>query len=202
VKLLRFVQEGTYLPIGAVRPLHADLRIIAATNAPLRRLVEEGRFRRDLYYRPSVFPLEVPPLRERIEDIVPLAHHFLAEFGLEVGKKVPGLSREAVGYLVARRWPGNVRELENAVERAVIVSAGSLLTSADFRTLEPELEVGDDRPTLWRLPPDGVNLAELNRSLLAAALERRQYNVSAAARLLGLSRPAMRYRMKKYGLTG
>jgi len=199
-KLLRFLQDGTYFPLGGLRALSADVRVIAATNAPLRGRVESGAFRRDLYYRLSVFPLHIPPLRERHDDIVPLAHHFLAEFGRDVGKRVPGLSREAIGYLTSRPWLGNVRELQNAIERAVIVSAGNLLTSADFRVLDAEVECGDADRVGWQLPPGGIDLAELNRSLIAAALARKQYNVSAAARLLGLSRPAMRYRMKKYGL--
>jgi two-component system NtrC family response regulator len=201
-KLLRFLQDGTYFPLGGLRALSTDVRVIAATNAPLRARVEDGTFRRDLYYRLSVFPLHIPPLRERPDDIVPLAHHFLAEFGREVGKRVPGLSREAIGYLTTRPWLGNVRELQNAIERAVIVSAGSLLTSADFRSLDAEIaEIeGDGHRLAWQLPPGGIDLAELNRSLIAAALARKHYNVSAAARLLGLTRPALRYRMKKYGL--
>jgi DNA-binding NtrC family response regulator len=202
-KLLRFLQEGTYFPVGSVRPLTADLRVIAATNAPLRERVEQGHFRRDLYYRLSVFPLHVPPLRERSEDVLPLANHFLAKFGSEVGKKVPGLSREAATYITTRPWLGNVRELQNAIERAVIVSAGNLLTSADFRTLEPEGGHADERASgLWQLPAEGVDLPDLTRSLVISALKRERYNVSAAARLLGLSRPAMRYRMKKFRLGG
>jgi two-component system NtrC family response regulator len=202
-KLLRFLQEGTYFQLGGLQPLSADLRVIAATNAPLRERVEAGGFRRDLYYRLSVFPLHIPPLRERVQDIIPLAQHFLSGFGSEFGKKVPGLSREAAAYIASRRWPGNVRELQNAIERAVIVSAGNLLTSADFRTLHPDLEPTDELSNgLWQLPPEGLDLADLNRRLVVAALERERYNMSGAARLLGLSRPAMRYRMKKYGLAG
>src|SRR5512139_1664045 len=107
-KLLRFLQEGTFFSLGALEPTQADVRIIAATNAPLLQRVEEGSFREDLYYRLSVFPLHIPPLRERSQDILPLAHHFLQQIGSKVGKKVPGLSREVVRYLTKRNWRGNV----------------------------------------------------------------------------------------------
>ncbi len=198
-KLLRFLQEGTYFPLGSVQPSGADVRVLAATNAPLLQRVELGLFRRDLYYRLSVFPLHMAPLRERPEDIVPLAQNFLRQIGAKVGKKVPGLSREVVSYLTTRPWPGNVRELQNSVERAVIVSAGNLLTSADFRLLEGDTAAQEERQ-LQRLPDDGIDLSHLNRTLVEQALERTNYNVSAAARLLQLRRPALRYRMKKYGL--
>ena len=201
-KLLRVLQEGTYFALGSLAPSTADVRVIAATNAPLLARVEMGTFRRDLYYRLSVFPLHIPPLHERPEDIVPLAHHFLREIGNGIGKKVPGLSREVVRYLTTRTWKGNVRELQNAIERAVIVSEGNLLTSADFRLLEPPVETSANRQvTAAELPQDGVDLPELNRKLIVEAMERTRYNVSAAARLLGLSRPTLRYRMRKYKIT-
>ena len=198
-KLLRVLQEGTYFALGSLSPSTADVRVIAATNAPLLACVEMGTFRRDLYYRLSVFPLHIPPLHERPEDIIPLAHRFLRQIGSEIGKKVPGLSREVVRYLTTRTWRGNVRELQNAIERAVIVSEGNLLTSADFRLLEPPVESAKTRQeSPAELPQDGVDLPELNRKLIVEAMERTRYNVSAAARLLGLSRPTLRYRMRKY----
>ena len=197
-KLLRFLQEGTYFSLGSLWPASADARVIAATNAPLLERVEAGTFRRDLYYRLSVFPLHIPSLRERPQDIVPLAHHFLRQIGNEVGKRVPGLSREVVHYLTSRSWRGNVRELQNAIERAVIVSEGNLLTSNDFRLLDPPGDSRGPTSTLGELPENGVDLPALNRRLIAEAMERTQYNVSAAARLLGLSRATLRYRMKKY----
>ncbi|HVN87196.1 MAG TPA: sigma-54 dependent transcriptional regulator [Candidatus Binatia bacterium] len=202
-KLLRFLQEGTYFPLGSLWPSTADVRLISATNADLVERVEAGTFRRDLYYRLSVFPLHIPPLRERADDIVPLAHHFLRDIESETGKKSPGLSREVVHYLTARSWRGNVRELQSAIVRAVIMSEGSLLTSADFRRLDRECAPG--RPTqhqLIQLPEDGIDLPQLNRSLVVQALERTRHNVSSAARLLGLNRPTLRYRMKKYGIRG
>jgi DNA-binding NtrC family response regulator len=218
-KLLRFIQEGTFSPLGSVYPHQADVRLISATNAPLAERVDVGTFRRDLYYRLSVFPIHIPPLRERLEDIVPLAQHCLQFLTKEAGVKTPGLSREVVHYLTARSWLGNVRELQNSVERAVIMSEGSLLTSADFRKLDrwadaPVVPASTNsgkldqlatptpvQPHDWtRLPEEGVNLPELNRKLIVAALERTRYKVSAAARILGLSRAALRYRMKKYQL--
>lgn len=200
-KLLRFLEEGTYFAVGSPWPSTADVRVIAATNAPLLERTELGTFRRDLYYRLAVLPLHIPPLRERPQDIVPLAHHFLRQIGSEVGKEVPGLSHEVVRYLTSRTWRGNVRELRNAIERAVIVSEGNLLTSADFRVLEPYVVFGTNRSSsIFRLPDEGVDLTALNRSLIAEALDRTGYNVSAAARLLGLNRPTLRYRMKKYRL--
>ena len=200
-KLLRFLQDGQYFPLGAVRPHTADVRIIAATNASLTDRIANGTFRRDLYYRLAVFPLNIPPLREHPQDIVPLAQHFLVQLASEFGRNVPGLSREAVSYLTAQSWCGNARELRNAIERAVIISNGNLLTSADFRALEPDVENGNRLgPGLTVLPEEGIDLTELNRTLIAAALVRKEFNVSAAARLLGISRPALRHRMRKYGL--
>jgi transcriptional regulator with PAS, ATPase and Fis domain len=197
-KLLRFLQEGTYFPVGSSAPMSADVRVIAATNADLGEAVRSGAFRNDLFYRLSVFPLHIPPLRERREDVLPLARNFLQRVSDRAGRRPPQISREVIRFLLSRAWPGNVRELENTVERAVILCDGSTLTSRDFRVLDAghaahASNVGD-------LPEHGVDLPELNRRLVAAALERTQYNVSAAARLLGLSRPALRYRMEKYGL--
>jgi DNA-binding NtrC family response regulator len=217
-KLLRFIQEGTFSPLGSVYPQTADVRLVSATNAPLAERVDAGTFRRDLYYRLSVFPVHIPPLRERLEDIVPLAQHFLQLLAKGTGTKAPGLSREVIHYLTAKSWRGNVRELQSSVERAVIMSEGSLLTSADFRKLDRwtdasvvlaptnfgKLDQFAATPVQTRdwtqLPEEGIDLPELNRKLIVAALERTRYKVSAAARILGLSRAALRYRMKKYRL--
>jgi DNA-binding NtrC family response regulator len=177
------------------------VRIISATNASLQELADAGSFRRDLYYRLSVFPLHMPPLRERLEDIVPLAEHFLSQLASRSsGMKVPGLSREVVHYLTARSWRGNVRELQSAIERAVIMSEGSLLTSADFRRLDVASDNAPVGRSQFELPEKGINLPELNRRLILEAMERSRYNVTTAARLLGLSRPSLRYRLKKYKL--
>jgi two-component system response regulator AtoC len=203
-KLLHFLQHRTFCPVGSVRARQADVRIISATNASLEERVKKGTFREDLFYRLCVFPLHLPPLSQRSDDIVPLAEHFLRRLKGRVGKPVPGLSREVMHYLRSRTWRGNVRELENAVERAVIVSSGALLTSSDFRMLEG---IGVEDPLsavpgtdMWMLPDDGVDIEELVRSLTTQALERTGFRVSAAARLLNLSRATLRYRIKKYGL--
>jgi two-component system NtrC family response regulator len=216
-KLLRFIQEGTFSPLGGLYPQKADVRLISATNAALAERVDAGTFRRDLYYRLSVFPVHIPPLRERPEDIVLLAQHFLQVQAKETGAKTPGLSREVVHYLTAKSWRGNVRELQSSIERAMIMSEGSLLTSADFRKLDqwsdPAVALASinfatldqlatpaqtPAPDCIQLPAGGINLPELNRKLIVQALERTRYRVSAAARILGLSRAALRYRMKKW----
>jgi two-component system response regulator PilR (NtrC family) len=200
-KLLHFLQSRSFCPVGSVRYRQAEVRIIAATNVPLQAAVEGGSFREDLYYRLCVFPLQIPALTERRDDIVPLAIRFLERLEGQVGKAVPGLSHEAARFLSERPWRGNVRELQNAVERAVIVSRGNLLTSADFRVLEGELKGEAASPGgLWRLPEDGLDLEGLVRSLTLQAVERSSYNVSRAARLLGVTRATLRYRLKKYGL--
>ncbi len=201
-KLLRFLQHREFYPIGATHPVRADVRIVAATNADLERLVDAGKFREDLYYRLRVFPIHLAPLSERPDDIVPLARYFLKRLEGQVGKPVPGLSQEAARYLRQRFWRGNVRELQNAVEYAVIMSDGNLLTSRDFQVTDPQrggVERAHD-PCTWRLPDEGIDLDSLVRSLTVQALERTDFCVSKAARLLGLSRPTLRYRMKKYGL--
>jgi transcriptional regulator with GAF, ATPase, and Fis domain len=198
-KLLRVLQEGTYFPLGAVRSEHTSVRVIAATNAPLRERVADGRFRRDLYHRLSAFPIEVPSLRERPADIGVLAQHFLRELNRRAGAQPRELAPDAIRSLTARTWPGNARELRNAVERAMIISTGSVLRSEDFSFLEDATGPHDGTGS-WVLPVDGIDLRALNRGLVQAALRRERGNVTRAARLLGLSRPALRYRLKKYGL--
>jgi DNA-binding NtrC family response regulator len=132
VKLLRALQEGEIDPVGAKKPVKVNFRLVSATNRDMIQLVKEGRFREDLYYRLNVFPIWVPPLRERSEDIAELAQHFLARFGAEEGKRVSGFTDEAMRLLTAYDWPGNVRQLENAIFRAVVLADGSELSVAEF----------------------------------------------------------------------
>ena len=140
VKLLRALQEGEIDPIGAKRPVKVNFRLISATNGDMIQQVKDGKFREDLYYRLNVFPIWVPPLRERIGDVPELARHFLARFAAEEGKRVTAISAEAVELLSAYTWPGNVRQLENAVFRAVVLCDGGQLTVADFPQIAAHVE--------------------------------------------------------------
>jgi DNA-binding NtrC family response regulator len=200
-KLLRFLQDGSYYEVGGTRPVTVNVRIIAATNAVLQERMRAGTFRADLYYRLSAFPICLRPLRERKEDIVSLAVAFLKTLQGRAGRPVPGLSREATDYLLSQTWPGNVRALHNAIERAVIVSDGDLLTAADFRMPDSDQRSEEGSAERWELPTIGINLPDLNLRLLIDALKRTRGNITAAARLLGLTRPVLRYRIKKYGLS-
>ena len=194
-KLLRVLQEREFERVGGTKPIKADARIICATNKELEKAVSAGQFREDLYYRINAFPIRLPPLRERREDILPLAEHFLQRLCQETGKKVPGISKEAQEFLLEHSWQGNVRELQNAIERAVILSHGELIQSQHLGlTPEPTTETGASPA---KLPADGVSLEELERDLIAQALERTKGNKSEAARLLGLSRSALRYRLSQ-----
>ncbi len=192
-KLLRVLQERKVQRVGGTEEIPVDVRIIAATNQDLEKLVEENRFRLDLFYRLNVFPLHIPPLRERKEDIIPLAEFFIRRFGTIEGHQGPLLTAGAQKILLSYHYPGNVRELANAVERALILAGGNLpLTSEHFAFLKPKTEGS----TSFILPPEGISLEELERDLIRQALERTKGNQSAAARLLGLTRSKFRTRMK------
>lgn len=203
-KLLRFIEERTFRRVGGTRDLKVDTRIIAATNRDLEAEVEAGGFRADLFYRLSVLPIELPPLRHHPSDIPILASHFVETFNHEFGKSITEIAPETMEILTRHRWPGNVRELRNVVERAVLLSEGDRLT-AD--TLPPELrrdDQGDDPRTVAaeivpELGPDGLDLADLERALLREALRRTEGNRTEAGRLLGLSRHQIRNRLLKYG---
>ena len=140
VKLLRALQEGEVEPVGGKRPVKVDFRLIAATNRDMIQLVKDGKFREDLYYRLNVYPIHVPPLRERIADVPELANYFLARFAAEEGKRITGMTDEARRLLAAYSWPGNVRQLENAVFRAVVLADGSELTVAEFPQIAAHVE--------------------------------------------------------------
>lgn len=199
-KLLRFIEERTFRRVGGTRDLHVDARIIAATNRDLEADVAAGRFREDLFYRLSVLPIELPPLRHRTSDIPVLAAHFLETFGREFGKTVTEIAPDTMEALTRHTWPGNIRELRNVVERSVLLSEGRALTRD---TLPPDLTKGGDaepaRGALPELGPDGLDLEEMERALLREALRRTEGNRTEAGRLLGLSRHQIRNRLLKYG---
>jgi transcriptional regulator with GAF, ATPase, and Fis domain len=197
-KLLRVLQDGEIRPIGSDETRKVDVRIIAATNRDLEREVREGRFRKDLYFRLKVFPIRLPPLRERIEDIPELARHFAARFSKDFAKEIRGITPEALVLLQAYPYPGNVRELENEMERAVtLADAGSWLTPSQ---LSDAIREAAGRSRLTGERPLRGRLHALERELIETALAESGGNVSATARALGISRQWLMVRMKKYGL--
>ncbi len=202
-KLLRALESRRFKRVGGTADITLDAGVIAATNRELEAEVEAGRFRQDLFYRLNVIRIDVPPLRERRDDIPTLVEHFLARFNAKFGRRVQGVSDDALMRLQAYSWPGNVRELRNVLERAVIMEADEMLLGTH---LPSELGLGEPAggPTVpagpYQLPPEGVSLEELERSVLRQAMERTDGNQSAAARLLGITRYALRYRLEKHGL--
>ncbi len=203
-KILRLVQEKEFERLGGEQTIRADVRFLVATNMDLKALIKEGKFLEDLYYRISVFPITIPPLRERPEDILPLTRSFLSRFCADMGKPVPRIPPETEQALCSHPWSGNVRELQNYIERAVILLRGDTLTLDLLPEIaqEPARDRGKPDAPLFRLPDSGISLEELERSLLVQALERTGGNKTAAAKALGLTRATLRYRMEKYGLLG
>jgi DNA-binding NtrC family response regulator len=207
VKLLRVLQEREFERVGGTSPVRADVRVITATNRDLPRLVAEGRFREDLYYRLEVFTVHLPPLRERGDDILLLADHFVRALGARMGRGEPGLSRGAREALLAYRWPGNIRELQNAVERALIMAEGGLLGTEHLglpgKPLVPGTAPGSppgpaDTPAGAEAEPG--SLAEWESRMVRDALTRARGNKSRAAQLLGLTRSQLYTRLKRFGL--
>jgi transcriptional regulator with GAF, ATPase, and Fis domain len=200
-KFLRVLQEREYQRLGGTRTLKADVRVLAATNRDLKAAIAKGGFREDLYYRLAVFDIPLPPLRERREDLLLLVDAFLEELGRSVGRPAPGISQEVRDALLAYPWPGNVRELRNAVERAVILCEGSLITSEHLPiALKPAAPSHAAAPQETDLPAGGVDLDAIERSLVLKALERARNNKAQAAKLLGLTRSQLYSRLGKYGL--
>jgi DNA-binding NtrC family response regulator len=197
VKLLRVLQDREFERLGGTRTLKVDVRLIAATNRDLRAALEEGTFREDLYYRLNVVAIDIPPLRERKEDIPPLAEFFLEKFARESGKPVRGFTPQAMQRLMDFHWPGNVRELENILERAVTLSTGSLLDAADIH-LDTQPPRGAAETAF--VPPPGMTLEQWEEEIIREALRRANGNKSQAARSLGLTRNALRYRLSKMGV--
>ena len=200
VKLLRVLETRTFERVGGSEPLEADVRLIAATNRDLRRLVDEGRFREDLYYRLNVVNIHIPPLRERSEDIPLLLNHYLAISATENGKALTGFTSEALKVLCAYAWPGNVRELRNAVERMVVMARGSALTLKD---VPADIRNGVD--LALHTPGEAVGEPSLDidaneRNLIVRALKETRGNRSAAAKVLDISRRTLHRKLHVYGL--
>jgi transcriptional regulator with GAF, ATPase, and Fis domain len=203
-KLLRVLQDGEFVRVGGTTTLHADVRIIAATNRDLERAVETGHFREDLYYRLNVFRIHLPPLRERGEDVLLLAEHFVRDLGLHMGKAEVGLSRDARDALLAHPWPGNIRELQNAIERAMILSEGGLLTAAQFGILSrrEHFAAVPHAPAPAAAPesPSSQSLPEWEKRLVIDVLDKTKGNKSEAAKILGITRSQLYTRLKRFGL--
>jgi len=196
VKLLRILQEREFERLGSNKTRHIDVRVLAATNVDLRAALEEGTFREDLYYRLNVLPIDIPPLRDRKEDIPLLAQHFVRKLAKDVGSPVETVSEGALEKLLAYHWPGNVRELENVMERSLVLANGPVLEAADIRMdLQPRT-----RMAVETFLPEGMTLDQHEQSLIREALKRANNNKSQAARLLGLTRNALRYRLSQMGL--
>lgn len=211
VKLLRVLQERTYRRVGGTEEVAANIRVIAATNKDLPRLVGEGKFREDLFYRLNVIPLVIPALRDRVEDIVLIAEHFLSKFSKDMGKSLAGFSPEAAQLLIAYPWPGNVRELENVVERAVALEQAYRVEPEtlpqNLRTGRPQTQLSPIRPASARettVTEPGFNLErhlqDIERSHLERGLAQANGVQTRAAEILGLSFRQFRYLAKKYGI--
>ncbi len=188
--LLRFLEQHEFRRVGGTEVIRVDARIIAATNRDLRQAVADGRFREDLFYRLNVIPILLPPLRERTEDIPLLVEHFLELLRAETGKAVEGVTREAMGALMARPWPGNVRELRNLLERGVVMARGPYIAAPDLELLPAPASPGE-------VP---VSLREAERRHIQTVLVRCGWNVTRAARALGIDRVTLHRKIEKYGL--
>lgn len=195
-KLLRVLEEHSFRRLGGIKDVEVDLRVIAATNQELRKAIGQGRFRLDLYYRLNVIQMTITPLRERKEDILPLARYFVGMYNRKFGRAVEGIASDGVSALLSHEWPGNVRELRNAIERAMLMQEGTWLRAAELRIKSDALfaaatdeETGDDR-----------SLAQVERTMLLRALEKASWNQTRASQLLKISRDVLRYKIKKFNL--
>jgi Nif-specific regulatory protein len=195
-KLLRVLQEKTFERVGGSRPVKVDLRIIAATNRNLIEMTEKGTFREDLYYRLNVFPITIPPLRERGSDIISLADFFVTQFAAETSKDVKRISTPALNMLMAYHWPGNVRELENVIERSVILAEDGVIHGYN---LPPSLQTCTETGTTFGCTLEG-KLEAVEYEMIVEALKTHQGNMTEAARELGLTRRILGLRMEKHGL--
>ncbi len=199
-KLLRVLQEHEFRPVGGSRTVKVDFRLVCATNIDLDAALADRRLREDLYFRINTVTLRIPPLRERPEDIPLLAEHFVEKYASRHGRAVEQCTPEAMRLLQRYRWPGNVRELEHAIERAVIVAAGSALTPGDLPTALHEAE-GATPSAAFSIPPHHT-LEEIERLAIIQTLERTRGNKRAAASILGVYRPTLYSKLRKYKIVG
>jgi len=198
-KLLRAVEEQEFYPVGSAEIARVDVRIIASTNRNLRKMVERKLFRDDLFFRLNVYAMALPPLRERGDDILILAEHFIAYFNQKFGKNFQTTSPSAKAILLEHPWPGNVRELRNLIERIILSKEGIVITKEHLQFLAAAAPV-TTAETSFQLPDHGIDFEEMEKSLLLQALKKAKWNKTRAAKLLHLSPPTFYYRLEKYGL--
>ena len=200
IRLLRVLQERTFERVGGDAPITVNVRIVAATNRNLEEAIKAARFREDLYYRLNVFPIYLPPLRERKSDILLLAEHFLQRYADVYGKNIRRISTTAINMMMAYHWPGNVRELENCMERAVLTATDDVIHGY---TLPPTLQTSEATQTAI-LPESGASLRALvetyEREILVDALKKHRGNAAAAARFLQTTARIMNYRIRQLGI--
>jgi len=213
-KFLRVLQEREFQRLGGTRVLRTDARVVAATNRDLRQAIGCGQFREDLFYRLNVFAIQLPPLRERKDDVLPLSDAFLAEYGRGLGRPPSGISRDARKRLLDYHWPGNVRELRNVLERAAILCDGGLITTehlalmptpAAWPAVHETATAGASAPRAAAAAPPASpasvgDLSTMERAMIEQALQTARFNKSRAAAALGLTRAQLYVRMKRYGL--
>src|SRR5881398_2507571 len=200
-KILRVLQEHEFERLGGTRTLRVDVRLVAATNRDLAGMVSSGQFREDLYYRLNVVSIEMPPLRERKDDIVPLANAFIQRFSAELKKKIDGLEPDAQKLLMRYNWPGNIRELENTIERAILLAEGRAIASGDLRLGEVATAGGSrDQASVVKIPPTGIPLEDIERHALVEALKMSNWVQKDAAELLSISPRVMNYKIKTLGI--
>jgi len=197
VKLLRVLEERKFERVGWQESLEADIRLVTATNTDLARRVQDGKFRKDLFYRLNVLTITIPPLRERRDDIPLLVRHFIDDFARENNRKIEEISADAMSALVAGDWPGNVRELKNAIERMVVLSHGTKLT---LRDLPPSFRAPRKAETQKDALTPASSIKEANRQMIVAALEAHGGNRTLAAKQLGISRRTLHRKLRELGM--
>lgn len=198
-KLLRALQEKEVMRVGGTRAIKVDVRVIAATNRELESMVKEGKFREDLYYRLNIIPITIPPLRNRRDDIAQLVDSFISKHSHNSQRQIKGLTASARNLILNYSWPGNVRQLESAIERAILLCEDDEIQVEDL-PIEIRQEGTPSAAFNFKLPPEGISFEELEQSLITQAMEQTGWNITRAAKLLGLSFRTLQYRLEKFGL--
>ncbi|MBL7066423.1 MAG: sigma-54-dependent Fis family transcriptional regulator [Candidatus Marinimicrobia bacterium] len=198
-KILKVLEKQTFRRVGGTKEIHIDTRIISASSRNIETCISEGTFREDLYYRLNVASITIPPLRDRKEDVILLAEHFLKIYNAEFKKNIKGITNNLKQRLIEHSWPGNVRELKNAIERAVLFEDSDLLTCDNISLLD-SLATPSNNRNMIKIPNDGLSLVDIEKSLIEQALIKTNRNQTRAAKLLNISRETLKYRMKKFNI--